>query len=230
MSIADATVRWSVVRAYYRRYGHARASIEGYEQFLGELVPAIIEEATNIRVASVRRRVDHVVEFSAVTIFPPSHKEDDGRVSKITPHEARTRKLTYAVPVATNVTQVIRKYAEVMGVQAACTRARAGLEAPHNVAVVVGLVAPDRGALLSSEDDDSRLAVAGRLAGFEPGTEVVLLARLVPTEDGPAATGSSPSTPRTRTRGGRSGRSWCPRPSSCARRTGAPRSPCSRYR
>ena len=40
------TYRWSVIRAYYSRYGHARASIEGYEQFLGELVPCIIQETT----------------------------------------------------------------------------------------------------------------------------------------------------------------------------------------
>lgn len=67
------TYRWSVIRAYYSRYGHARASIEGYEQFLGELVPCIIQENSTIDVASITRRVDHCIEFNGVTIFPPRY-------------------------------------------------------------------------------------------------------------------------------------------------------------
>lgn len=38
--LCHASNRWKVIHAIYARYGHARSCIEGYEQFITELVSA----------------------------------------------------------------------------------------------------------------------------------------------------------------------------------------------
>lgn len=104
-----------------------------------------------------------------------SHKEETGQVSKITPHEARTRKLTYSVPVATGVTQTIRSYADVLGIRDAITRSSSGLKTPHDIAIVMGFVSPG-GLALFEGDDVLKLRVP--LDKFEEGDRVVAVGRL----------------------------------------------------
>jgi len=110
---------WSVIRDYTRHHGFARFQREGYEQFMGELLPDIIGENSVIRVRNLKRREEHTVTFEGCTIFPPVHTEQDGQVAPILRNTARTRKLTYSNVVTTNLTYTVCKYAPVMGVASA---------------------------------------------------------------------------------------------------------------
>jgi len=107
-------------------------------------------------VDSKKRRIRHDVEFKGCTIFPPSLKEENGRVSRVTPHDARRRKLTYSVPVSTNITQTIRSYANVVGVTSALTLSNAGLNTPHDVAIVHGVIS-SCGSILNDDENSIRI-------------------------------------------------------------------------
>ena len=128
-----------VVRAHFSTYGHVRYAgvlaracacararshshparysfqIEGYEHFLGSLLPQILLENSTICISSTARRVQHRVVFgrngsAGVTIRKPVIAETDGEVRSVMPSEARLRGLSYACPVLCDMKHEITTY------------------------------------------------------------------------------------------------------------------------
>lgn len=99
----------SVVHAYLRHpdgslWAH---QIQSYEHFMKEGLSQIIHYRPTIVVNSTSTARSIEIKFGRVTILDPCVREQDGQTRKLTPIEARTRKMTYQVGVAADVHQKI---------------------------------------------------------------------------------------------------------------------------
>ena len=99
----------SVVHAYLRHpdgslWAH---QIQSYEHFMKEGLSQIIHYRPTIVVKSTSSARSIEIKFGRVTILDPCVREQDGQTRKLTPIEARTRKMTYQVGVAADVHQKI---------------------------------------------------------------------------------------------------------------------------
>jgi DNA-directed RNA polymerase II subunit RPB2 len=96
-----------VIHAYLR---HPDGSLwahqtQSYEQFMKEGLAQIIHYRSTIVASSSSRSIE--IKFGRVTILDPCVREQDGQTRKLTPLEARTRKMTYQVGVTVDVHQKI---------------------------------------------------------------------------------------------------------------------------
>ena len=113
--IENETLRRKAIESYFSTYGHVRDQLEGYEDFMGRLLPAIVGENSELVIDSLQRRVRHCISFGdgrggGVTIRKPQMTESDGATHKLMPAEARFRALTYASSVCVDVTHVVTQF------------------------------------------------------------------------------------------------------------------------
>lgn len=91
------------VRAYLSEHTLVRHQIESANVFYTSTLPQIVQETSSVVINSpIGER--HVIRFGRTTMPRPQNRESDRTTRFITPHEARTRSLTYSAPVFVNVT------------------------------------------------------------------------------------------------------------------------------
>ena len=94
-----------VIEAYLR---HPDGSLwahqtQSYEHFMKVGLKQIIHYRPIVRVCSTQRSIE--IKFGRITILEPCVREQDGQTRRLTPLEARLRKMTYQVGVTIDMTQ-----------------------------------------------------------------------------------------------------------------------------
>ena len=88
-----------LIRSYFAKYGFCRHQLEGFDRFVHVILPAILHENTKVHLQTTSGAFHHAVWSSDVTMETPTHAEANGCVFRISPHEARLRKLTYSLKI-----------------------------------------------------------------------------------------------------------------------------------
>lgn len=91
-----------LVESYFKKYGFVRHQIEGFERFVGVILPDILRENAKIDLETKTNDGNgfrHEVRLLNVDTESPTHAEANGCVFNMMPHEARLRKLTYSLKV-----------------------------------------------------------------------------------------------------------------------------------
>jgi len=86
---------WKLVDCFYETNKLSQHQIDSYNIFIENNIQSIINNVGNIDLIK-DNVIDGCIEFGNISINLPIHSEADGQVSKITPHEARLRNLTYS--------------------------------------------------------------------------------------------------------------------------------------
>ncbi|ADV65660.1 DNA-directed RNA polymerase subunit B [Desulfurococcus mucosus] len=89
---------WIVMRKYFEEKGLVRQHLDSYERFLKELLPSILEEFREIRIAEKTRIV-----IEKYRVDEPKWTSIEGIEESKSPMECRLRNLTYATPVYVTV-------------------------------------------------------------------------------------------------------------------------------
>ncbi len=101
---------WVVFSDYIRRQGLARQHLDSYNYFVENVLPMIFKEISEITPAGrkLRRQIekgllgripDIKVVIENIEIGEPQVREADGKITKLTPMEARIRNVTYMAPL-----------------------------------------------------------------------------------------------------------------------------------
>lgn len=84
-------------------YGCAQHHLDSFNKYLNELLPRIIMESSTVTCETADGSSKQSIRFSTVHMGEPSNIESDGYVRRLSPAEARLRKLTYTAPVHVDV-------------------------------------------------------------------------------------------------------------------------------
>jgi DNA-directed RNA polymerase II subunit RPB2 len=108
---------WILVRDRLSADGLVRSQIDGYDDFVDNILPQIIAGPSSSLSHDVpSRRIRAEVHFGNVCIEPsPTFTEADGFATHMTPFEATTRGLTYASKVTSDVTYIETSFAGEAG-------------------------------------------------------------------------------------------------------------------
>ena len=99
---------WYLVHTYFQRYGFCRHQIESMDAFMHTLLPHIVAESAEIKVAQGEDE-EHVVALCNLSVARPMTTDCDGAERDLLPHMARLRGLTYSSSVLVDVTHDIFK-------------------------------------------------------------------------------------------------------------------------
>ena len=86
---------WTIVRAFFSKYGIVRHQIESFNNFLHHTLPHIINESSEVRASQLEGSEEHVVSLCNVSIQKPTTCDYDDVERPLDPHLARLRGLTY---------------------------------------------------------------------------------------------------------------------------------------
>ncbi len=108
---------WPIVNAYFKDYNLASPQIESFNNFvtirvqdvINHVAPIIIEPASKYNETTKYR---YTFTFGSIYISEPSYRDTLGSIIPITPFEARTRNLTYAVPIHVDIDATIEQFDE----------------------------------------------------------------------------------------------------------------------
>lgn len=99
---------WYIIQTYFANYGLVRHQIESFDAFINTMLPHIIQESSEVRVAQGDQE-EHVISLCNVSIARPTTTDADGRERDLHPHMARLRGLTYASAVMVDVVHDIHR-------------------------------------------------------------------------------------------------------------------------
>ena len=86
---------WKLVDCFYETNRLSQHQLDSFNIFIENNIQSIINNVGNIELIK-DDIVDGSIEFGKISINLPLHTEADGQITKMTPHEARLRNLTYS--------------------------------------------------------------------------------------------------------------------------------------
>lgn len=101
--IADDDKRFEIVKSLLNVQGLLGAQIEGFEQFVGDLLSDIVTENPEIWVDTTKRNRRDCIKFLRPTVLKPQVTETNGTVRDVDPREAQRRKMTYENTVVVDI-------------------------------------------------------------------------------------------------------------------------------
>eukprot|EP00792_Barthelona_sp_PAP020_P005078 TRINITY_DN2485_c0_g1_i1.p1 TRINITY_DN2485_c0_g1~~TRINITY_DN2485_c0_g1_i1.p1 ORF type:complete len:1132 (-),score=303.31 TRINITY_DN2485_c0_g1_i1:137-3499(-) len=97
--------KWKILPSFFEQQGVARQHIESFNHFVNNEIKNIV--AANNRITS-ENSPTWFFEYTNVYISQPSVRIDD-REASVTPHECRTRDITYSAPILVDIIYKIGK-------------------------------------------------------------------------------------------------------------------------
>lgn len=94
---------WKLVDCFYETNTLSQHQIDSYNIFIENNIQNIINNVGNIELNKDNIN-EGSIEFGKISINLPIHTEGDGQITKITPHEARLRNLTYSSSLFIDIT------------------------------------------------------------------------------------------------------------------------------
>lgn len=101
--LADDDKRFKIVKSLLNKQGLLGAQIEGFEQFVGDLLSEIVTENPEIWVDTPKRNRRDCIKFLRPTVLKPQVTETNGTVRDVDPREAQRRKMTYENTVVVDI-------------------------------------------------------------------------------------------------------------------------------
>jgi len=103
---------WPVISAYFGEKGLVRQQLDSFDEFVQNTMQELVDDSRDIKItpesqydSGSAEEYDFVfnISFNQIYLSKPTMTEADGSTSKMFPHEARLRKLTYAAPLYVDV-------------------------------------------------------------------------------------------------------------------------------
>ena len=102
-------VMFKLLNDYVKNECQYAVQIESYDHMIYQTIPKVISEESEI-IIDVNANTKYIVQFKGVMVDNPYVIDNDRKVKKIFPSEARLRDLTYDAPVCVNiVTKLVTK-------------------------------------------------------------------------------------------------------------------------
>ncbi|MBR9702557.1 DNA-directed RNA polymerase subunit B'', partial [Candidatus Woesearchaeota archaeon] len=107
--MAQATnMAQTLIRRYFAEHSIVEASINSFNLFVEETLPAIIEENKEVEPTIIPANVEEFkIRLDKIWVTKPEITEADGSTRAIYPVEAKLRKLSYAAPIFMEVSALI---------------------------------------------------------------------------------------------------------------------------
>ena len=100
MTTLSENYRWNILQDYFKRYGFVQHQINTFDDFINSGIERVVRE-TDIKID--QKEMKYKVSFGEVYIPSPTIIEEDRKVRKMFPNEARLRDLNYDSPIFVDV-------------------------------------------------------------------------------------------------------------------------------
>ena len=100
MTTLSENYRWNILQDYFQKYGIVQHQINTFDDFINSGIERVVRE-TDIKID--QKEIKYKVSFGEVYIPSPTIIEEDRKVRKMFPNEARLRDLNYDSPIFVDI-------------------------------------------------------------------------------------------------------------------------------